>query len=231
MEKISLPTNFTVEADGDAKATFSIEPCFPGYGSTLGNSLRRVLLSSVPGAAVTAVKIKNASHEFTTIPGVAEDVVEIILNLKALRLKVHSDEPVKVTLVSDGEGKVTAANIEKNADVEVVNPQHYICKVTDPKVTVEMELTVEKGRGYTPVEMRDKENPEIGTMLVDAIFSPVRNVGFDVESMRVGQMTNYDRLRITVETDKTITPVDAMRYATEVLSEHFQFFQTSLQQQ
>jgi len=228
MEKITLPSTFTVEEQGTNKAQFLIEPCFPGYGSTLGNSLRRVLLSSVPGAAVTAVKISGASHEFATIEGVAEDVVEIILNLKQLRLKVHSDEPVKVVLKAKGEGKVTAAAIEKNADVEVADPSHYICKLTDAKKELEIELTVEKGRGYIPVEMRDKENPEIGTIMVDAIYSPIRNVGFDVEHMRVGQMTNYDRLRVTLETDGTVSPVDAMRFATEVLAEHFQFMLQNL---
>lgn len=221
MEQILIPSQVRIEEVGEHKARLTVEPCYPGYGTTLGNSLRRVLLSSVPGAAITAVKIAGVDHEFSTVPGVAEDVVEMILNLKGVRLKCFSAEPVKVVLKAKGEGKVTAGDIEANAEVEVVNKDHFIAKLTDAKATLELELTVAQGRGYLPVEMRDKDNPEIGVMQVDAIYTPVRNCGFAVENVRVGQMTNYDKLTLDVETDGTISPKEALAYATGVLMDHF----------
>lgn len=225
MEKISLPSKLSLVDTDVNKATLTVEPCFPGYGTTLGNALRRVLLSSVPGAAITAVKIDGVDHQFSAIDGVAQDVVEIILNLKGVRLKVFADEPIKVALSVKGEKKVTAGDIAKDAQVEVMNPDYFIAEITDAKASLSMELTVQKGRGYVPVEVRDKESPEIGTLMIDAIYSPVRSCGFEVESVRVGQMTNYDKLVLTVATDGTLSPKEAVEYAGAVLVDHFTLFQ------
>ena len=199
----------------------TIEPCYFGYGTTLGNSLRRVLLSSLPGAAVTAVKIKGVDQEFSAIDDVKEDALRVVLNLKDLRVKVHSDEPVKLKLKAKGAKDVTAKDIEKNSDVEVVNPDLHIATLTDKNAELEMEITVQQGRGYLPVEGRDQEDVEIGTMMVDAVFSPVRSVGYVVENMRVGDITDYDKLVLNIETDGTITPQEAVEQAARILIDHF----------
>jgi len=198
-----------------------VEPCFHGYGTTLGNALRRVLLSSLPGAAVVAVKIKGVSHEFQAVENVKEDVLEIILNLKSLRLKCFSEEPVKLFLKADGLKSVTGKDIEPNADVEIVNPEIKLATLTDPKARFEMELTVSRGRGYSPTEERVNENLEIGTLAIDALFSPVRNVGYRVENTRVGEITNYDKLIMTIETDGTILPEEAVRESAKTLIDFF----------
>lgn len=222
MEDLLYPSKINInEGNEPHTATLVVEPLFHGYGTTLGNALRRVLLSSLTGAAATAVKIKGVQHEFSTIPHVKEDVLEIILNLKGLRLSCHSDAPVKLTLSAAGEKKVTAKDIVPSADVEIVNPKMLIATLTDPKAELEMEITVERGRGYVPTEERSKEKFELGTIAVDALFSPVRSVGFRVEAVRVGEITNFDRLLLDVETDGTISPEDAIRSATEILIKHF----------
>jgi DNA-directed RNA polymerase subunit alpha len=222
MENLPLPKNFTVEAGPTPNsATFTIEPCFPGYGATLGNALRRVLLSSLPGAAITAVKIEGVEHEFSTLPHVAEDVVAMLLNLKGVRFRLHGDEPITVTLDVSGEKVVTAGDITKNAQAEVVNPAHPIATLTDSKGTLQMELTVGPGRGYVPVENREKERLPLGTIAVDSTYTPVKNVTFDVEHVRVEQITNFDRLRITVTTDGTLSPVAAVNRASGILVDHF----------
>ena len=167
------------------------------------------------------MKVKGVQHEFSTIPNVKEDVLEIILNLKQLRLVSHNDEPVKLRLTIAGEKKVTAKDIEPTADVEIVNPKLLIATLTDPKAELEMEITVERGRGYVPTEERPKEKLELGTIAVDALFSPVRNVGFRVENVRVGDITNFDKLLLEVETDGSISSEDAVRAATEILIKHF----------
>jgi DNA-directed RNA polymerase subunit alpha len=218
MENINLPQKISAESLGEAnKERIVLEPLYPGYGNTLGNALRRVLLSSLPGAAVTSVKIKNAPHEFMTIDNVAEDVVDIVLNLKKLRLKVYSEEPVKIFLKASGQREVTARDIEANSDVEIVNKDFHIATLTDAKASLEMELTVAQGRGYLPTEARDKEKIEAGSILVDAIYTPVVNVGFKVEATRVGQRTDYDKLIMEVETDGTLKPLAAVQQATEIL--------------
>ena len=217
---IQLPTIKTVKEDGH-RATLAIEPLYPGYGMTLGNSLRRVILSSLGGAAVTAVKIDAVAHEFSTIDGVKEDVVEIILNLKKLRFRVFSDEPQFLILTKKGKGAVTAADIKTNADVEIVNPEQHIATIDKEKTSIGMEIKVEKGRGYIPVEAREQEKLEVGMIAVDAIYSPVRRVRYTVENTRVGQVTDLDRLLLEVETDGSITPQDAVTQAAEILVNHF----------
>ena len=209
-----------VSDDGN-KGVFDIEGLFPGYGLTLGNSLRRVLLSSLPGAAVTQFKVKGILHEFSTIPGVLEDVVEIGMNLKKLRFKFTADEPQVLTIKVKGEKEITGADIEPNAQAEIVNPETKIFTATDKKADVEIELTVEKGLGYVPVERRKAGKLEIGVIALDAIFTPVTNVALNVENMRVGDRTDYNRLEIVIETDGSITPSDAMRKASHILVDHF----------
>lgn len=221
LHPIQLPELKPVQEEGN-KATFAIEPLHSGYGMTLGNSLRRVILSSLGGAAVTAVKIDSVAHEFSTIDGVKEDVVEIILNLKRLRFRVFSDEPQFLVLNGSGKGSVTASDIKTTSDVEIVNPDQVIATLDNDKVKLGMEIKVEKGRGYVPVENRESEKLEVGMIAVDALYSPVQRVRYTVENTRVGQMTDLDRLVMEIETDGTITPHDAIRQAAETLVEHFQ---------
>lgn len=220
LHPIQLPELKPVREDGN-KATFVVEPLHSGYGMTLGNSLRRVILSSLGGAAVTAVKIDSVAHEFSTIEGVKEDVVEIILNLKKLRFRVFSDEPQFLVLTASKKGEVTAADIKTTADVEIVNPDQIIATLDKDKTKLGMEIKVEKGRGYVPVENREAEKLEVGMIAVDALYSPVVRVRYNVENTRVGQMTDLDRLVLEVETDGTITPHDAIQQAAEILVEHF----------
>lgn len=217
---IQLPALKTVKEEA-TKATFAVEPLHSGYGMTLGNSLRRVILSSLGGAAVTAVKIDNVAHEFSGIDGVKEDVVEIILNLKKLRFKVYSDEPQFLILTKKGKGPVTAADIKTNSEVEVVNTDQHIATLDNDKAQIGMEIKVEKGRGYVPVEARESEKLEVGMIAVDALYSPVRRVRYNVENTRVGQRTDLDRLVVEVETDGSITPLDAVTQAAEILVSHF----------
>ncbi len=208
-------------SETDKIGVFEIEGLFSGYGLTLGNSLRRVLLSSLPGAAITQVKIKGVSHEFSTINRVMEDVVEIILNLKKIRFKFFADESQVLVIKESGEKKITAANIKINAQVEVVNPEQLIATLTDKNAELDMELTVEKGLGYSPTETRKSEKASIGTIAIDAIFTSVIKVKFDIENMRVGDKTDYNRLRIFIETDGTISPSNALHKASNILRDHF----------
>jgi len=224
MKNISLPKKFIVEeVDKGKKAKVIIEPCFPGYGLTLGTALRRVLLSSLPGGAVTAVKIKGVQHEFSTINQVTEDVVNIILNLKKLRVKMHTDEPVVLKLKVKGEKAVTGADIEPSADAEIINKNEVIATLNDKDGDLEMEITVAKGIGYVPVEEREesKEKGEIGLILVDSIFTPVLNVGLEVGTTRVGQKVDYDKIILDIETDGTIDPESAVQKAAEILVNQF----------
>jgi DNA-directed RNA polymerase subunit alpha len=184
---------------------------------TLGNSIRRVLLSSISGAAVTAFKIEGASHEFTTLPGVKEDIVEITLNLKGIRFRVFSDEPQTISLNKKGSGKVTAKNIKTTADVEIVNPNHVIATLDGATASLNMDIIVEKGRGYRAIDESGSKKVIADTIAVDAIFSPVQRVRYKVENTRVGQMTDLDKLIITVETDGTITPREAFEEAAAIL--------------
>jgi DNA-directed RNA polymerase subunit alpha len=229
METIFLPSKmyFTPGATA-SEAVLTIEPLHHGYGTTVGNALRRVLLSSLPGAAVTAMKVKGAQHEFSAVTGVKEDVLDIMLNLKKLRLRVHSDEPVVLKLQKKGEGPVTADDITANADVEIVNKDLVIATLTDGKATLDMEITVSKGRGYLPTEEREEAPTEIGVIAIDAMFSPVRTVGLKVENTRVGEITNYDKLLMTIETDGTVTPQEAVEQATKIMLNHFTWIQSQL---
>lgn len=222
MEKIALPKKIDFK-DGvePNQGIITVEPCYPGYGITLGNSLRRVLLSSLPGAAVVGVKIKGADHEFMTIPHVKEDVLEIILNLKRLRLKIHSDEEVKLELDIAGKKQVTAADITGNSAVEIINGDLNIATITDMAGSLTMEIYVDKGRGYRPVESIEDKRGEIGYIDIDSIFSPVVAVGIDLESVRVGKMTNWDKLILDVKTDGTIGYKDAFEKAVSILIEQF----------
>ena len=222
MENILLPSNIRFEqGERSNEGLFIVEPCFYGYGTTLGNALRRVLLSSLPGAAVTAVKIKGVTHEFQALEGVREDVLEIILNLKSLRMRIFTDEPVTLKISSRAIKTITAADIQPNADVEIVNSESVIATVTADNFDFEMELTVRRGRGYLRTEDRTDEVHDLGTIAIDSLFSPVRNVGYRVENARVGEITNYDRLIMNIETDGTITPEDAVGQAVKMLIDYF----------
>ncbi|MFA6354181.1 MAG: DNA-directed RNA polymerase subunit alpha [Candidatus Paceibacterota bacterium] len=204
------------------QGVFEIEGLFAGYGLTIGNALRRVLISSLPGAAVTQIKIKNASHEFTTLPGVNEDMVEVSLNFKKLRFKMSIDEPQVLTLKVKGEKVVTAADIKINSEVEIVNPNEIIATLTSKSAELDIELTVKRGLGYSAVEARkDEEKLGIGAIAIDAFFSPVRKVSYTVENMRVGDITNYNRLRFDIETDGTISPSTALHKCANILIDHF----------
>lgn len=229
METIPLPTKCVVRDEGPDHATILIEPLYPGYGTTLGNSLRRVLLSSLPGAAVTAVKIADISHEFSTLPHVKEDIVAILLNVKQLRFRLAGDESLTATLKVKGEKTVTGRDLKLPTNLELINTDQLIATLTDKAATLEMELTVAPGRGYVPVENREKEKLEIGMIAVDAIYTPIRNVNFTVEHVRVEQMTNFDRLILDVRTDGTISPVAAVMSAGSMLVEHFSFLTSQLE--
>jgi DNA-directed RNA polymerase subunit alpha len=205
-------------------AKYEAGPLQAGYGVTLGNALRRVLLSSLEGAAVTSIQIRDIYQEFSTIPGVKEDVTQIVLNVKKLRLKSYAAHPVQLRLIKSGAGAVTAADIAESADVEIVNPELVLMTLDTDDVTIEMDLTVERGVGYLGAERA--EALPIGVIAVDAIFTPVRKVNYWVEGMRVGQMTNYDRLTIEIETDGTITPEEALSRSAEILVNQFRPFVT-----
>lgn len=231
MEKIPLPNKVSFEGLGDNKYQAIMEPLYPGYGVTIGNSLRRILLSSLPGAAVTAVKIKGVEHEFSTVPNVKEDVIEIILNLKQMRMKVYTDQPVRLELKAKGEKVVTAGDFKKNSEVEIVNPDLHIATLDNKNADFDMEVVVQAGRGYVPVEQRENEKLEIGMIAVDAIYTPIKTVNFEIKNVRVGQITNYDALTMTIETDGTITGEDAIDTASKILLEHFALFtKTSLEE-
>lgn len=223
---ISLPNKIYFTEEGKFRSQVVIEPLYPGYGVTIGNTLRRVLLSSLPGAAVVAVKIKGVDHEFSTIPNVTEDVVDIILNLKQLRLRIDSEEPVRLELRAKGVKEVKAKDIKPDPRVKIANPDLLIATLNSKTAEIQMEIIVEQGRGYVPVEMREGEKLEIGMIAVDAIYTPIRNVNFEVENVRVGQITNYDKLTITMETDGTITGREALDIASEILVEHFSLLKT-----
>ncbi|NOQ68111.1 DNA-directed RNA polymerase subunit alpha [Patescibacteria group bacterium] len=224
MQKITLPEKPIIIKQEGNFAVFEIRACYPGYGSTIGNSLRRVLLSSLVGSAITSVKIANVSHEFSTIPGVIEDAVEIILNLKKIKFKMHIDEPVKLSLKTSEEGEVKASDIKMNSDVEVANKDAYIATITDKNTKLDMEIKIEKGVGYMPIEQQSEDKLEIGNIAIDAIFTPVKRVTYRVENMRVGKMTNYEKLIFEIETDGSITPEEAFKEATRLLVEHFNLF-------
>ncbi len=221
MVNINLPLQPKVIKKEGNKAVFEIEDLYPGYGVTLGNSLRRVLLSSLSGAAPTQVKIKGVSHEFSTISGVQEDMIMIMTNLKGLRFKIFSEEPQVAKLSVKGETEVTGADLKLPPELELVNPDCHIATLTQKSVSFDMEITVEKGIGYSSRESRKTEKLEIGAIALDAIFTPMKRVSYRVENMRVGDRTDYDRLFLEVETDGIVSPQDAFYQASEILVNHF----------
>ncbi|MEW6082461.1 MAG: DNA-directed RNA polymerase subunit alpha [Bacillota bacterium] len=210
-------------SEDNSYGRFVIEPLERGYGITLGNSLRRILLSSLPGAAVTSVKIEGVLHEFSTIPGVIEDTTDIILNLKRLYLKIHSDEAKVIRIEAEAEGEVTASDIATDADVEILNPDLHIATLAKGGRLV-MEMIVEKGRGYVPAERNKKGEQPIGVIPLDSIFTPIRRVNYSVEDTRVGQVTDYDRLTLEVWTNGTISPEEATSLGAKILMEHLKLF-------
>ena len=214
--KIIMPSKPRVVEETGNKGVFEIDGLYPGYGHTLGNSLRRIILSSIPGASITAIKIDGVSHEFETLDGIKEDVIVMILNLKQVRFKMASDEPQTVTLSIKGPKEVTASDIKTTGQVEVLNGDLHIVSVTG-KVNLNIEMKIEKGLGFIQKEAYQKEKVDIGTIAVDAIFTPIRRVSYEVENMRVGDKTNHNRLRISIETDGTLTPREALSYSIETM--------------
>lgn len=214
---IHNPALASVEDHSASSASFVIEPLQAGYGNTLGNSLRRVLLSSIKGSAIVSFKVEGASHEFTTLPGVKEDVVDIMLNLKNVKLKVATDEAVELRLEKKGAGSVTAADIKTTADVEVINPEQIIATIDDPKASVVMDLVVDSGRGYQTIEDSSVNRVHSDHIALDAVFSPVLRVRYKVDATRVGQETNLDKLQVNIETDGSMSPREVFEEAAAIL--------------
>lgn len=222
MEQIIIPSNITFLAGDKPNSTkVVVTPCHQGYGVTLGNSLRRVLLSSIEGAAVEAFRLEGAQHEFSAVEGVFEDVVEIMLNLKQLAVKSYSDQPVRLTLIKKGKGEITAADFEKNSDIEIANPKLKIATVTDDKKTFNLEVIIGRGMGYVTVAEKNAKNLDLGTILIDSFYSPVKDVGYNIENTRVGDITDYEELILNIETNGTISGKEAVIEATQILMNHF----------
>lgn len=223
-QELIKPTNLEVTSgEGGNKAKIVVEPLERGFGLTLGNALRRVLLSSLQGGAVTAIKIDGVLHEFSVVPGVREDVTDIVLNVKGLAVAVHNEGQKIMTLKAEGPCTVTAAMIETGHDVEIMNPDHVICNL-DAGAKISMELTVDTGKGYVPASQNKPADAPIGLIAVDAIYSPVKKVSYKVENTRVGQITDYDKLTMVVETNGVVTPEDAVAFAARILQEQLKPF-------
>ena len=214
---IILPSKPRVVSENEFKGVYEIDGLYPGYGHTLGNSLRRIVLSSLPGAAVTSVKIDGVPHEFSTMDGVKEDVVLILLHLKKVRFKMITDEPQTATIAVKGAKIVTAADIKTSGQLEVLNPELYIAETTAKDSEFSVEVRVERGLGFMPRDMHNKDKVEIGTIAVDAIFTPIRRVSYEVENMRVGDKTNHNRLRMSIETDGTVSPREALERSIRIM--------------
>jgi len=214
---ILLPSKPKIVSEDSFSGVYEIDGLYPGYGHTLGNSLRRIILSSLPGVAITLVKIDGVQHEFSTMAGVKEDVITILLNLKRIRFSMSSDEPQIVTIDVKGERTVTAKDIEVGGQVEVTTPDQYICELTQKSTVFSVEITLEKGLGYVSKETHRKEKTPIGTIALDAVFTPIRRVSYEVENMRVGDRTDHNRLRIIIETDGTISPRKALESSIEAM--------------
>jgi len=214
---VALPSKPKPVHEEGNTGVYEIEGLYPGYGHTLGNSLRRIILSSLPGAALTQLKIDGVLHEFSTLDGIKEDIITVILNLKKARFTMTTDEPQTLQLSLKGAKKVVAGDIKATGQVEVLNPDQYICEITDKNTALNMELKIEMGLGYLPKEAIQKEKVEIGTIALDSAFTPIRRVNYEVETMRVGDRTDYNRLKITIETDGTLTPRKALETAIEVM--------------
>ena len=223
-QEIKPPIKPQIIQQKDNQAIFEIAPCYSGYGVTLGNALRRVLLSSLEGSAVTQIKIAGVHHEFSTIPNVIEDVVEIMLNFKKLRLKMHSDKPIKLLLKIQGEKKVLAKDIKAPTDVEIINKNLHLATLTSRKAVLEIEIQVEKGLGYVSAEQMKDDKSEIGAIKLDAVFTPIKKINYTVENMRVGERTDFNKLLLDIETDGTITPKQAFEQAGKILVDHFKVF-------
>ncbi len=214
---VTLPSKPRVVSEDEFRGVFEIDGLYPGYGHTLGNSLRRIILSSLPGAAITQVKIEGVAHEFSAMDGVREDVITILLNLKRVRLALHGDEPMHITLKKSGTGIVTAGDITCPTQVEILNPEQHIAEITAKGTTLEIDILVEKGLGYVPREVHQRDKVEIGTIAIDAVFTPIRRANYEVENMRVGDRTDYNRLRVMVETDGTFSPREALEKSIEIM--------------
>lgn len=214
---VTLPSKPRVVSEDEFRGVFEIDNLYPGYGHTLGNSLRRIILSSLPGAAITQVKIDGVEHEFSTMAGIKDDVITILLNLRRVRLQLHGDEPMTVSLKKTGAGVITAADLIAPSQVDILNPEQVICEITDKATTLNMEILVEKGLGYVPREVHQKDKVEIGTIALDAVFTPIRRANYEVENMRVADRTDYNRLRVFIETDGTFTPREALEKAIEIM--------------
>lgn len=212
-----LPSKPKIINEQGVNGTYEIDGLYPGYGHTLGNSLRRIILSSLPGAAVTKVKIKGVEHEFSTVDGVKEDVITILLAIKKLRVRVTGDEAIVLTLKAKGVKSVTAKDIDAPGQVEILNTDLHIASLTDKSAELDMEITVEKGLGYVSKEIIQKERVEIGAITLDAAFTPIRKANYEVENMRVGDRTDFNRLRLTIETDGTITPREALEQSITIM--------------
>ncbi len=214
---IILPSKPRIVKEDTLHGVYEIDGLYPGYGHTLGNSLRRIILSSIPGAAITSLSIDGVKHEFSTITGVKEDVIAIILNLKKVRFTLHGDGEQIATLRIKGSKMVTAKDIETPSQLEVINKDQYICEITDKNVDLAIELRVEKGLGYVPRELLQKGKSDIGSIALDASFTPVRRASYEVENMRVGDRTDHNRLRISIETDGSISPREALEYSIQAM--------------
>lgn len=214
---VALPSKPRIVKEEEFTGVYEIDGLYPGYGHTLGNSLRRIILSSLPGAAITQVKIDGVQHEFSAIDSVKEDVITLLLNLKRIRLSMHSDEPLTMSLKANGAGVITAANIVAPSQIEILNPEQPIAELTSKNAELNMELTVEHGLGYVPREVHQKDKVDIGTIALDAVFTPIRRVNYEVENMRVGDRTDYNRLRVHLETDGTISPREALENSIEIM--------------
>jgi len=218
---IILPSKLSVVSEIETKGVYEIDGLYPGYGHTLGNSLRRIILSSLPGAAITSIKIEGADHEFSVLDGVKEDVITIMLNLKQIRFRLLTDEPQTVKLSVKGPKIVTAGDIEKSGQVEILNKDLYIAEITN-KTSLDIEMTIQKGLGFVSKEVHQKEKNEVGTIALDAIFTPIRRVAYEVENMRVGDKTNHNRLRMIIETDGTISARESLEKAIVIMVEQLQ---------
>lgn len=215
--QIVLPSKPKIVSEKDMGGVYEIDGLYPGYGHTLGNSLRRIILSSLPGAAITEVKIDGVSHEFSTLPGLRDDIITLLLNLKKVRIKLLTDEPQTLNLSVKGIKEVTAKDIEASGQVEILNPEQHIASLTDKNASLSMEIKVARGLGYVSKEALKKDKVDIGTIALDASFTPIRRVNYEVENMRVGDRTDFNRLRISIETDGTITPNDALSRSIEIM--------------
>ncbi|MFZ2252893.1 MAG: DNA-directed RNA polymerase subunit alpha [Minisyncoccia bacterium] len=214
---VALPSKPRVINEDVFSGVYEVDGLYPGYGHTLGNSLRRIILSSLPGAAITQVKIDGVQHEFSTLSGVKEDIITILLNLKRVRILMHSETPLTLNLKVNGPKVVTAGDFTTPSQIEILNPEQKIAEITDKSTTLSLEITVEHGLGYVPREVHQKDKVDIGTIALDAVFTPIRRVNYEVENMRVGDRTDYNRLRVFIETDGTLTPRAAFENSIEIM--------------